>query len=187
MALLVRWLPLMPVAAGAPTAFRHRFTLRQTRRTVPIMFPIEFDTPRLTAQGGQRLPNYTFNRLEPTFRPHDQKRKDPEQIHADAKSFFGKANKGLIQDPLRRDAWKWENCLHGAVSFLGKSLRNPVFDIHYNVRLGGRDHAPDEELPYALVVSVQAKHLANLYDIIVRKYANVIAPLKPVVEIPVTI
>jgi hypothetical protein len=85
-----------------------------------------------------------------------------------------------------RDAWKWENCLHGAVSFLGKSLRNPVFDIHYNARLGGRDHAPDEELPYALVISVQAKHLANLYDMIVRKYANVIKPLKPVVEIPIT-
>jgi hypothetical protein len=52
-----------------------------------------------------------------------------------------------MEDELRRDAWKSENCLHGAVSFLGKSLRNPVFDIHYNARLGGRDHSPKEELP----------------------------------------
>jgi hypothetical protein len=130
--------------------------------------------------------NYTRAGLESTFRPHDQKRKDPDQIHADAKSFFGRANKGLMEDELRRDAWKWENCLHGAVSFLGKSLRNPVFDIHYNARLGGRDHSPKEELPYALVISVQAKHLADLYDRIVRKYASVLEPMKPVVEIPIT-
>jgi hypothetical protein len=45
-----------------------------------------------------------------------------------------------MEDELHRDAWKWENCLHGAESFLGKSLRNPVFDIHYNARLAGRDH-----------------------------------------------
>jgi hypothetical protein len=130
--------------------------------------------------------NYTRAGLEPTFRPHDQKRKEPKQIHADPKSFFGKANKGLMEDELRRDAWKWENCLHGAVSFMGKSLRNPVFDIHYNARLAGRDHAPDEELPYALVISVHAKQLTDLYNAIVRKYAKVLEPLKPVVEIPVT-
>ncbi len=130
--------------------------------------------------------NYTRAGLEPTFRPHDLKRKSSKQIHADTKSFFGKANKGLMEDELRRDAWKWENCLHGAVSFMGKSLHNPVFDIHYNARLAGRDHAPDEKLPFALVISVHAKQLSDLYDTIVRKYANVLEPLKPVVEIPVT-
>jgi hypothetical protein len=52
--------------------------------------------------------NYTRAGLEPTFRPHDQKRKDPKQVHADSKGFFGRTQSGLIEDELRRDAWKWE-------------------------------------------------------------------------------
>lgn len=130
--------------------------------------------------------NYTRAGLEPTFRPHDQKRNDPDQVHADSKSFFGKAQSGLLEEELRRDAWKWENCLHTQVSFLGKSLRNPVLDIHYNARMGGRDHAPEEKLPYALVVSVHARHLGDLYDNVVRKYAKHLEALRPVVDIPVT-
>ena len=131
--------------------------------------------------------NYTRAGLEAAFRPHDQKRKKTTQVHANTKSFFGKTQKGLMKDKLRRDAWKWENCLHGAVAFQGSSLRNPVFDIHYNARLEGRNFAPDKELAYALVVSVQAKNLSDLYDMIVRKYATLIEPLQPVVEIPITI
>lgn len=130
--------------------------------------------------------NYTRAGLEPTFRPHDQKRKDTSQVHADSKSFFGKTQSGLMEDELRRDAWKWENCLHTSVTFMGKTLRNPVLDIHYNARLGGRNFAPKEDLPYALVISVRAKHLDDLYDKIVRKYARQLEALRPVVEIPVT-
>ena len=130
--------------------------------------------------------NYTRAGLEPTFRPHDQRRKDPKQIHADSKSFFGKTQSGLIQDELRRDAWKWENCLHTRVTFMGKSLRNPVLDIHYNARLGGQNFAPKEKLPYALVVSVHAKNLGDLYDRIIRKYAGQLEALRPVIEIPIT-
>ena len=130
--------------------------------------------------------NYTQAGLEPTFRPHDQKRKDPAQVHADSKSFFGKSQSGLLEDELRRDAWKWENCLHTSVTFMGKTLRNPVLDIHYNARLGGRNFSPKDDLLYALVVSVHAKHLGDLYDQIVRKYASQLEALHPVIEIPVT-
>ena len=130
--------------------------------------------------------NYTRAGLEATFRPHDQKRNDPKQIHADSKSFFGKTQSGLMEDELRRDAWKWENCLHTSVTFMGKTLRNSVLDIHYNARLGGRNFAPKVPLPYALVVSVHSKHIGDLYDKIVRKYARQLEALRPVVEIPVT-
>lgn len=130
--------------------------------------------------------NYTRAGLEAAFRPHDQKRKSHKQIHADTKSFFGKAQNGLMEDELRRDAWKWENCLHGSVGFQGKSLRNPVFDIHYNARLGSRNFAPDDDLAYALVITVEAKHLGQLYDDVVRKYASLLEPLRPVVDIPIT-
>jgi subtilase family protein len=131
--------------------------------------------------------NYTRAGLEPTFRPHDQKRKKPEQVHADSKGFFGKTQSGLLEDELRRDAWKWENCLHTSVTFIGKTLRNPVLDIHYNTRLGGKNFAPKEKLPYALVISVHAKHLGDLYDRIIRKYAGQLEALRPVIEIPVKV
>jgi hypothetical protein len=131
--------------------------------------------------------NYTRAGLEPTFRPHDQKRKDPKQAHADSKGLFGKGQSGLMEDELRRDAWKWENCLHTSVTFMGKTLRNPVLDIHYNARQSGMNFAPEEALPYALVVSVQAKQLGDLYDRVVRKYAKQLEALLPVVEIPVRV
>ena len=131
--------------------------------------------------------NYTRAGLEAAFRPHDKKRRNPNQIHADTRSFFGRAQKGLMEDELRRDAWRWENCRHGSMAFQGRSLRNPVFDIHYNPRLGGRNFAPEDELAYALVVSVQAIELSDLYDTIVRKYATQIEPLRPIVEIPITV
>jgi hypothetical protein len=130
--------------------------------------------------------NYTRAGLEPTFRPHDQKRKDAKQAYPDSKGFFGKTQSDLFEDELRRDAWKWENCLHARVTFMGSSLRNPVLDIHYNARQEGRNFAPKQELPYALVVSVHAKHLGDLYDKIVRKYARQLEALRPVIDIPVT-
>ncbi|MER9445188.1 S8 family peptidase [Mesorhizobium sp. M0340] len=130
--------------------------------------------------------NYTRAGLEPTFRPHDKKRKKTKQVHANSKSFFGKSQSGLFEDELRRDAWKWENCLHTRVSFKGDTLRNPVLDIHYNARQGGRNFAPKEELPYALVITVHAKNLGDLYDKVVRKYAQQLEALRPVIEIPVT-
>ena len=130
--------------------------------------------------------NYTRAGLEPTFRPHDQKRKDPKQAHPDSKGFFGKGAERLIEDELRRDAWKWENCLHTRVTFLATSLRNPVLDIHYNARMDSRDFTPEKELPYALVVTVHAKHLRDLYDKVVRKYANQLEIIRPVVEVPIT-
>ena len=45
----------------------------------------------------------------------------------------------------------------------------------------------DKELAYALVLTVQTRQMSNLYDTIVRRYATVIEPLRPVVDIPVTV
>ena len=75
------------------------------------------------------------------------------------------------------------NCAHDSHQF-----QVPVcailFDIHYNARLEGRDFSPQHPLPYALVVSVQAKKIGDLYDQIVRKYATRLEPLRPTVAIP---
>jgi hypothetical protein len=110
--------------------------------------------------------NYTRAGLQPTFRPHSDKRKDPDkQVHADSKGFFGKAEKGLTEEELRRDTLKWENTLHASKGFQAGSLKDPVCDIHYN--------------------SLTAPKVADLYDRIVRRYASQIEPLRPVIDIPV--
>lgn len=138
----------------------------------------------VTAVDPHHPSNYTRAGLEVVFRPNDQKYSRVGQVHPDSKSFFGKTQQGLTEDELRRDAWKWENCQHAALTFTGKSLRNPAFDIHYNARLEGRNFAPDQSLHYALVVTVQAKRITDLYDQVVRKYATQLEPIRPVIEIP---
>lgn len=127
--------------------------------------------------------NYTRAGLEMRFRPHADKFKDDKQAHANTKPFFGASPRGAVEDELRRDAMKWENCLHSAVRMRGSSLRDPVFDIHYNARIEGRNYAPGQKLPYALVVSVQARGVTDLYDQIVRKYATQLQPLRPILEV----
>lgn len=129
--------------------------------------------------------NYTQAGLEPTFRPHDGKFSRPKQVHPDSRAFFGSAAAGATEEELRRDAWKWENCMHAAGRMYGRSLSNPCFDIHYNARLEGRNFSPDQNLSYALVITVQAKQIADLYDQIIRKYATLLEPLRPVLDIPV--
>ena len=129
--------------------------------------------------------NYTRAGLDIAFRPHDEKFSRSAQVHPDTKSFFGRADAGATESELRRDAWKWENCLHANKRFRADSLSNPAFDIHYNARLEGRDHKPPSALSYALVVTVKAKAVVNLYDQVVRKYAARLTPLRPVVDVPV--
>jgi len=128
---------------------------------------------------------YTRAGLEVTFRPHDQKFSRDNQVHPDSARFFGSSLPGAPEDELRRDAWKWENCLHSAQKKRGSSLQSPCFDIHYNARLEGRNFAPPENLKYAMVVSVHAKGVTDLYDQVVRQYATQIEPLRPVMQVPV--
>lgn len=129
--------------------------------------------------------NYTRAGLELTFRPHDQKFSRDTQLHPDSKSFFGTTVSGMTEDELRKDAWKWENCLHATKSLRGSSLRNPTFDLHYNARLEGRDFRPDEPLSYAMIITVKARNTLDLYDQVVRKYATQLEPIRPVVDIPI--
>lgn len=129
--------------------------------------------------------NYTRAGLEVTFRPNDSKFSRDNQIHPDSARFFGLSLPGATEDELRRDAWKWENCLHAMQRKRGTSLQNPCFDIHYNARLEGRNFAPPESLKYAMVVTVHAKGVADLYDQVVRQYATQIEPLRPLVGIPI--
>ena len=131
--------------------------------------------------------NYTQAGLEITFRPHDKNFKNSKQMHANSKPFFGSSMLGATEVGLRRDSWKWENCFRSSKRMQGQSLQNPCFDIHYNSRLEGQNYAPNQNLPYALVVTVRAKSMADFYDQIVRKYTAILEPLRPMVEVPIQI
>jgi hypothetical protein len=89
-------------------------------------------------------------------------------MHAVSKSFFGKNRLTIREDELRRDAWKWENCLHAEKSYSGRSLDAPAFDIHYNARTEGHDNLKKQQLTYALIISVKARRITDLYNPIVR-------------------
>lgn len=131
--------------------------------------------------------NYTRAGLEISFRPHDEKySRGDKQLHPNTRAFFGSTGGGTTESELRRDAWKWENSLHSSVSMRASSLQNPCFDIHYNARMEGRNAAPSQKLPYAMVITVKAKKVTDLYDQIVRDYATIIEPIRPILEIPIS-
>jgi hypothetical protein len=129
--------------------------------------------------------NYTRSGLEVRFRPHDGKRKDPRQIHPDASYFFQAKDVSVDEVDLRADAHKWENTLHKSRTMRASGLRNPVFDVHYNARAGGRNALSADKIPYALVITITARKTPNLYDQILQRYPTVLEPLRPVVDIPI--
>ena len=100
------------------------------------------------------MPRLTKAGLEVVFRPNDEKIKDGKS-NADTKGFFD-LKKFATEQERRSDQGKWETVLHGAKTFRGSSLKNPVFDIHYNARDGGRATTGAEKIRYALILSVEA-------------------------------
>jgi hypothetical protein len=51
----------------------------------------------------------------------------------------------------------------------------------------GRNDTRSQKLKYAVVVSVTAKRMPDLYDRVVRRYHTQLEALRPVIEIPVRI
>lgn len=136
--------------------------------------------------------NYTRSGLSVTFRPNKDKKNEDEErgtsLHAVTKTFFGTQQKEYqTEEELRRDAWKWENCLHAQKRMRGSSLNDPVLDIHYNARAEGHNDTRNQEIQYALVITVEAPKVADLYDQVVRRYATQLEQLVPVIDIPVRV
>ena len=137
--------------------------------------------------------NYTRSGLDVSFRPNKDKRTVDkktlrESRHPSTKTFFGTLNKDFQSEvELRRDALKWENCMHAEKTFLGTTLKDPTFDIHYNARLEGHNDLRSQEIEYALVITVEALRVPDLYDAVVRRYITTLEQLVPVIDIPVRV
>jgi hypothetical protein len=131
--------------------------------------------------------NYTRAGLEVAFRPNKDKFTETEfgtSKNAATKSFFS-SKAYATEEELRRDAHKWEPCLTASKKFRASSLSDPVFDVHYNARRGGASDRAAKSIPYALVVTVEAKQMADLYNKIALRYRTQLEELRPVIQIPI--
>lgn len=129
--------------------------------------------------------NYTRSGLEIVFRPHMERFAADDAVHPATASFFRPGNLYPVEQELRRDAHKWETCLHARKRKRATSLRDPVFDIHYNARSEGHDDTAPRRIRYALAISVDAPRVKDLYDRVVRAYRTQLQPLNPIIEVPI--
>ncbi len=129
--------------------------------------------------------NYTRGGLDITFRPHADKF-DENATHPKSSSFFRRSDYDTEKE-LRHDAHKWETTLHRAKRFQATSLKDPFFDVHYQVRQSGRTSRGTEKIRYALIITVSAPKVANLYNRIVQRYRTQLQPLVPVIAVPIQV
>jgi hypothetical protein len=129
--------------------------------------------------------SYTRSGLEIFFRP-DVSHVDEGAAHAKTDTFFSQSRLYQTEEILRTDAHKWETCLHGSVRKRAKSLKRPVLDIHYLSRDEGHVDRHTAKIKYALVITVEAPRHADLYDMVVRKYRNILEPMLPI-QVPIQV
>lgn len=134
---------------------------------------------------------YTKAGLEVAFRPHSKKfrtnKSGRQSRHPVTMPFFTEQNMyGAAEYQFRDDGSKWEPARRHRHTFRASQLDMPVFDIYYHHRDGGaKALAPPGPIPYALVVSLRAAEMPDLYDRVVRTYSQVLVPLQPQIEINV--
>lgn len=112
--------------------------------------------------------NYTRSGMGVTFRPllgiGDET----------STEFFGIKSQYKAAEREMRDAGhKWETVLHRTRDFVeGSALSSPVFDVEYHAREASRSVPPASapDVSFALVVTVRAPGVSNLYDLIRQKY-----------------
>ncbi|WBM65833.1 S8 family peptidase [Pseudomonas aeruginosa] len=132
---------------------------------------------------------YTRAGLEVVFRPDTTRISEDRDVeYSDTDSFFstGKIyNKSELQ--LRRDGHKWEPCLKASKTKRGSSLIQPCFDLYYHNRDEGRADKEAQPMPYALLVTLKAARVKNLYSQVLSAYADILVALEPRIQVPVSL
>lgn len=119
------------------------------------------------------------------FRPHNDKVKDGKS-NAATKGFFD-LKKYATKQERRSDLGKWETVLHGDKILRASSLKNLVFDIHYNAREAGGKTTGAEKIRYSLIISAETPKHSDLYNEILRAYSKTFVPIRPQVSLPIRI
>ncbi|WP_391528023.1 S8 family peptidase [Photorhabdus akhurstii] len=138
-----------------------------------------------TATDPQDSASYTKAGLEVSFRPNDSRIKDGKK-NAETAGFF-ELKKFATESEQRSDMGKWETVLHASKNMLGTTLKNPVFDIHYNAREFGGSVPGNkaDKIKYALIITVKAAKHQDLYNEILRAYNKILVPIQPQTSIPI--
>jgi hypothetical protein len=137
------------------------------------------------------LGSYTESGFTVVFRPNDKRfTKYPNgdlSKHPTSASFFSEgAVYGESEFELREGGLKWEPCVKRSRKFRSTTLSNPCFDIFYNRREEGAATARMPQMQYALIVTILAPKVPDLYDKVVRMYANILVPIQPQLRIRLT-
>ncbi|NQT92541.1 MAG: S8 family peptidase [Lentisphaerae bacterium] len=132
----------------------------------------------------EHTPSYTRSGLDIQFRPHDQK---PSGQYTKTDGFFQPSYMYTPEIDRRCLGHKWETVLHRQKSKRGSSLSNPEFNIHYNARKGGAPHGAARAIPYALIVTLQSRHMLDIYSRTFQRYQTILEVLRPQVSLPVRI
>lgn len=135
----------------------------------------------------EHLPNYTRSGLDVTFRPNDRKFARADSTYPQSDSFFRPRDMYVTEIERRRRGQLWETVLHNSRRKRGSSLRNPVFDIHYNARQRGAPDQSARNIPYSLVVTVTADGMPDIYNRVLTRYRTRLEALRPVIEIPIRV
>lgn len=131
--------------------------------------------------------NYTRAGLEIRFRPHEDKKKE-KQKYPQTKPFFQSKILYENSEGIRHDAHIWETTMSASKQFLAQSVKNPTLNIHYNARDAGDISKTAEPIPYALVITVSAKKIPDLYNRIVSRYRNILEVLQPInIQVPINV
>jgi hypothetical protein len=131
---------------------------------------------------------YTRAGLDIKFRPDKDKRTlhdGKRSVLPDSAPFFQIKSMFSANEGLRHDAHQWETCVKRSKTFRAASLKDPAFDIHYNARKGGHQDNSAQPIPYALVVTVHAKNVPDLYNRVVTRYRTRLEPLRSVLRLTV--
>jgi len=136
--------------------------------------------------------SYTKSGVEVRFRPHLEKftkNKDGSfSKHPKTTPFFNEKNMyAAAEYEFREDGHKWEPCLSSSRRFQPSSLKQPCFDIYYHRREAGTVPGTQPPIPYALVVSLTAPKIPDLYNRVLRAHAGVLVPITPRLHVPVTV
>lgn len=68
----------------------------------------------------------------------------------------------------------------------GADIKNPCFDIHLNPREEGHD-TDGEEVPYAMIVTVSAPKVKDVFDQIFDRYRFQLEELRPQLKLPISV
>uniref|UniRef100_A0AAU2UVM9 S8 family peptidase n=1 Tax=Streptomyces sp. NBC_00003 TaxID=2903608 RepID=A0AAU2UVM9_9ACTN len=127
--------------------------------------------------------NYTTSAFEPFFRPHMERLTKSGAVPK-SEPFF-QARDYMTEQELRADAHKWETVKHKTASFKADRLKRPAFDVRHVFRLDDLPPDTSPDVSYALIITLKAPAVPDLYDQVVRTYAARLEILQPVIAIPI--